>query len=190
MIVLPIGTGLFLLSNEIVDLLLGPKWAGLSVVIGFLGITEAIANFCGINPIVYQSIGRPDLQPKLSIGLISLFMLVYWFVTPLGIMPLLWAKLALALITTPINMIIMIRTLKLSPFYIIQQGKYVFIASFILAIFILLLKIVLKYLNLNYDFIVLLSSIFLGTSLYFFLLWKLDNLFIKKIFFAIKSSFQ
>ena len=188
MIVLPIGIGLFLLSNEIVDLLLGPKWAGLSVVIGFLGLTEAIANFCGINPIVYQSIGRPDLQPKLSIGLIVLFMLVYWFVTPLGIMPLLWAKLALALVTTPINMIIMIRLLKLSPFYIIQQGKYVIIASFILAIFILLLKIVLKNLNLNNEFIVIITSILLGTSLYFFILWQLDRLFIKKIILSIKPS--
>ena len=156
--------------------------------IGFLGLTEAIANFCGINPIVYQSIGRPDLQPKLSIGLIILFMLVYWFVTPLGIMPLLWAKLALALVTTPINMIIMIRLLKLSPFYIIQQGKYVIIASFILAIFILLVKIVLNNLNLNNEFIVIITSILLGTSLYFFILWQLDRLFIKKIIFSIKPS--
>jgi len=187
MIILPIGIGIFLLSNEIVGLFLGPKWSDLSAVIGYLALAEAIGTFCGINPIIYQSIGRPDLQPKLSMILIAPYLLVYWYVIPFGMMPLLLAKLTLAIVTTPINMIIMVRVLKLSPFYIFHQAKYIFLSCIILAIYILAQKLLLTYLNLNYDIIVLLSSIVFGIFIYFILLWNLDRIFIKQFITSIKK---
>jgi O-antigen/teichoic acid export membrane protein len=188
LIVLPIGVGLFMLSNEIVNVFFGQKWAGISVVIGLLGITEAIANFCSINPIVFQSIGRPDLQPKLSTFLIFLFIIVYWFVAPYGIIAMLVAKLILAIITTPINMYVMVRVLKLPPFYIIHQGKYIFISCILMSIFIIVLKFILKNVNLNSDLVILILSILFSAIFYFFLLFKLENEFMKKLIFSIKSS--
>lgn len=189
-IALPAGVGLFLVSNALVAVVYGEKWKGMGVVLGVMGLSEAIANCVSINTTIYQAIGRPDLQPKLSIFLLPFFIIAYLYAAPLGMGPLLWAKLGLTLLTAPINALLVARVLKISPFYIFHQGKYIIISTLILATSVLATQGVINVqVGSNYNIIVLSGSIFAGVISYVVSIWFLDRPFCLQIQSLIKSTF-
>jgi O-antigen/teichoic acid export membrane protein len=187
-LVVPVGVGLFLVSNELVLLLLGEKWTGLGAVIGILALSEGLSNCVVINTIIYQAIGKSDIQPKISIFLLPLFIFTYLIAAPLGMMPLLWSKLGLSLFTTPINMIPVVRVFKISPFYIFQQGKYIFVATVFLTVSVLAFQWACNfYIYPSNPFVILFGSIFVGAASYFGLLWVLDRPFLLNVQSLAKS---
>jgi PST family polysaccharide transporter len=184
----PIGVGLFLVSNPLVLLVFGEKWNGLGKVIGILALSEGLSNCVVINTIIYQAIGKSDIQPKISVFLLPLFILTYLIVAPLGMIPLLWSKFGLSLLTTPINMIPIIRVLKISPFYIWHQGKYVFISTLCLAVAVLTFQWLCNS-NIHWSnpLLLLAGSIFIGVISYLGSLWFLDRPFLLNIQSLAKS---
>lgn len=188
-IVIPIGVGLYLVSDDFVPLIFGEKWRGMGIVIGILGLSEGLGWCVGINPTIYQAIGKPDLQPKLSLFLLPLFIVTYVLVIPLGMLPLLWAKLGLTLFTLPINMIPLVRVLKISPFYVLQQGKYIFVSTIVFTVLIIAFKrISIDYLNLSNHFILLSGSIIIGIVSYLGILWFFDRSFLLQIKSIVKIA--
>lgn len=187
-VVLPFGVGLFLVSQDFVPMIFGERWNGLAEVIGILGLSEGLGNCVGINPIIFQSIGRSDLQPKLSLFLLPFYIVTYLIVAPMGMIPLLWAKLVLSLLTIPINIIPIVRVLNISPFYILHQGKYIFISTIFLTVTILALQWILDYYYLHNHFLLLSGSISVGSVVYIGTLWFLDKPFILQIKSLAKSS--
>ncbi len=188
--VLPIGMGLFLLGKDLTALIFGFKWEGLGEVIGILGLSEGIAQCFGINPIIYQSIGKPDLQPKLSFFLLPFFIVTYLIVAPLGMEPLLWAKLGLTIVISPINMAPIARALNISPFYILHQGKYIFISTLCLVISVLTCQWIFNYNNSTDHLMMLPALICVGLVAYVVTLWLLDKPFLLQIRSLAKSSLQ
>jgi len=189
-LVLPIGIGLLLTSKDFVPLIFGEKWEGMSSVIGILGLSEGLALFVGINPTIFESIGKSDLQPKLSFFLLPLFVITYLLIAPLGIKPLLMAKLGLTLLSLPLNMALAVKVLKISPFYIFKQGKFIFISTISFTVSVLGLQMILGFYSWSSHLIVLLASISVGIFVYLGTLWLLDRQFITNLLKVIKSIFQ
>ena len=188
--VIPMAVGLFLVSKDFVPIVFGDKWKGLEIVIGILGLSEGLASCVGINPIIYQALGKPDIQTKLSLFLFPVFIVTYLIVAPLGILPLVLAKLGLTILTLPINMIPIVKVLKISPFYILHQIKYIFISTIILIVSILTLQWILMYYNISNHLIALSGSILVGIISYITALWILDRLFLLNIHALFKSVLQ
>jgi O-antigen/teichoic acid export membrane protein len=189
-LVVPIGVGLFLVSNDLILFLVGEKWDGLGAVIGVLALSEGLSNCVVINTIIYQAIGKSDIQPKISVFLLPLFIFTYLTVAPLGMMPLLWSKLGLSLFTVPINMIPVVRVLKISPLYIFHQGKYIFVSTIFLTASVLVFQWVCSScVYPSNSFLILLGSILIGVVSYFGSLWVLDRPFLLNIQSLAKSVF-
>ncbi len=189
-LVLPAGVGLFLVGREFAIAIFGVQWADLGIVVGILGLSEGLGHICGINPHVYQAIGKPHIQPKISVLLIPIFAAVYWIVAPYGMEPLLWAKLALTVIFTPVNVIIAVKTLKLSPLYLFHQGKYIFASLIVLAICVMSIKWLLYYNRVFDPSTVLWVLVITGILSYAGSLWIFDRSFILKVRSLISSALQ
>ena len=144
----------------------------------------------GINPTIYQALGKPDIQTKLSLFLFPVFIVTYLLVAPFGIMPLILAKFVLTILTLPINMIPIIRVLKLPSFYIVHQTKHIFIATIFLTASILVLQWFLRYFYIYNHLITLSGSILFGIVSYMTALWFLDRPFLLNLYALTKSVLQ
>lgn len=70
--VLPIGVGLYIVQNPLSDLIFGEKWTGIASVIGYLALMHGVAWIIGLNNSAYAAVGRPDIESKILI--INLFL--------------------------------------------------------------------------------------------------------------------
>ena len=180
-LVLPAAVGLFLVGRDFAVTIFGWHWEDLGTVVGILALSEGLGHICGMNPLVYQAIGKPDIQPKISIFLMPVFAAMFWFVTPYGMVPLLWTKLILTILITPINVYILVRTLKVSPFYLYHQGKYIFIALVFMAIAVIGVNWTMYYFTIYDPSTLLTIQVLVGMISYLGTLWFLDREFILKI---------
>jgi O-antigen/teichoic acid export membrane protein len=84
---------LALFYQEIVTVLLGPKWSEAAMFVLFLGACQALAWTVSLNGIAYRAIGRPDAEFKVM----SISMLIraslYAMALPFGLLPLMIGRL-------------------------------------------------------------------------------------------------
>jgi PST family polysaccharide transporter len=60
---IPAGVGLALLSNQVVQLFFGQKWAGLAAILAVLAFWSSLGYVCAWGDDAYKAIGRPDTVP-------------------------------------------------------------------------------------------------------------------------------
>jgi O-antigen/teichoic acid export membrane protein len=169
LVLFPVGFGIFFLSDLIEIVIFGEKWIGIGKVLGVLCMSESIGSLTGINPIIYQSIGKPELQPKISVFLAPIFIVVYIQIAPLGIQYLVWAKLILSVVTLPVNSYLLSSTLGTNKFYFFHQGKWIFLSTSIMSFLIYFFQgFFFGYFN---DIFLLITTICLGIIIYFFSIW-------------------
>lgn len=69
--VLPIGVGLYIVQNPLSDLIFGEKW------IGILAIQQSLSWIVGLNSEAYKALGRPDIETKILLFSMPVFLIVY-----------------------------------------------------------------------------------------------------------------
>ena len=75
--VLPIGVGLYIMQNPLGDLIFGEKWIGIASVIGILAIQQSLSWIIGLNNEAYKALGRPDIETKILLFSMPVFLIVY-----------------------------------------------------------------------------------------------------------------
>jgi PST family polysaccharide transporter len=178
-IAMPIGVGLFLVGPEAASFLFGQKWAGLGFVISVLGLMHGSAWLVGVNAELYRAMGKPDMNTKLMYFQLLYYLPVYYFASQYGLEIFTVARLAVAVIATPIHVYLCVKILDVSPFYLWKEGKPMLLACLVMASGVAILKwIVLPSIQLPYVHLSLAILIFLGGGIYLFSLWYLDRFFI------------
>lgn len=85
----PLGIALLCLGPDAADIIFGAKWAGIGVVISFVGLRYGISWMVGLNSEAYRASGRPHVN-ALTLALLAVVSLpVYWGLAPLGLSALL-----------------------------------------------------------------------------------------------------
>lgn len=134
-IALPLTVGIFFLSHYIETVVFGGKWEGIGRVIAFMAIVQGWSWFAtGINYEAYRSLGRPDIYPKVLIFALLYYLPIYFYAAPKGIEVFLWARLFLVFVGFPLHIWILVRLLKVSPFFLWVQSKVAWLAVFAMAI--------------------------------------------------------
>jgi O-antigen/teichoic acid export membrane protein len=75
--VLPIGVGIFIIKAPLVNLLFGEKWQGLDFVVGILAVQQSLSWIVGLNSFAYSAVGRPDVETKILVLSVPVFLVVY-----------------------------------------------------------------------------------------------------------------
>jgi O-antigen/teichoic acid export membrane protein len=109
MITLPVAVGGFLVRQSLAGALFDARWLGIESALGIITLTEGLAWTVGGNAEAFRAIGRPDLNTKLLLLYVSLFVGLCVLVIPLGLESFLWAKLGLCLSALPLHMVLVAR---------------------------------------------------------------------------------
>ncbi len=120
---LPMGTGLLFLGPEVAEVLFGAGWEGLSLVLSVIGLGYASSWLVGINPEMYRALGRPDVNTKLSVGLLLYYVPAYLIAAQSSLETFLYVRCGVAVLSIPIHVIVYRRILGGSPYYLWTDGK-------------------------------------------------------------------
>ena len=134
---LPIGTGIMCVASPLVAVVLGDKWQGVDVVISIMGLQSALGWLVGANPEFYRAIGRPDVQTKIGLFSIPLYLIVYFIAAPLGLKAFVFARLGLTLIVLPVHVWMAVKVLDLSYLYLWETGKPMILSTTFMVVTIL-----------------------------------------------------
>jgi O-antigen/teichoic acid export membrane protein len=133
-IALPVGVGLLLVAPQFVTVFFGEKWQGLGMVLRLIGFMFGMAWVVGINPEVYRSIGRPDVNTKLALICLAYYLPAYIIAAQFNLVVFSYVRLGVALVSLPIHSYMAMRLLGLSPFYLWQRGKAIILAAIGMAV--------------------------------------------------------
>jgi len=176
---LPMSVGLLLVGPEIAALLFGPKWQGLGFVLGVLGFMNGMGWLVGINAELYRAMGRPDINTKLMFLTLLYYLPAYYIAAQSNLETFTITRMVVALIATPIHIYLCTRMLRVSPFYLWQEGKHMMLSVMAMAIGISMLKWgILPLIEITHVFLSLGTLICAGCIIYLGCLWLLDRSFI------------
>lgn len=133
---IPMGFGLILTVSPIYSIFFKNNWEGIQTVIFLLGAMQTIAWLVGINPTLYRTIGRPDINFK--IGVVSLFFYLpaYIFFAQFGLFIFCIGRLLVAIITNCIHLFVIHKILKLTPTYFFNCIKIPLMAAIPMSILV------------------------------------------------------
>lgn len=77
--VLPTGVFLYVMQDTLSNLIFGAKWNGIAYVIGVLAVQQSISWTIGLNTEAYKAVGRPDIETKILIYSLPIYLIVYIF---------------------------------------------------------------------------------------------------------------
>ena len=187
---LPIGMGLLLVGPELAQLLFGSKWQGLGFVLGVLGFMYSIAWLVGINSELYRAVGRPDMNTKLMYFNLLYYLPAFYISALFGLEAFTLTRLMIGLVSLPIHVYLCVRVLGVSPFYLWDDGKPMFLSAIIMACGVATLKwgllpfFPIPLLSTSLSLGVLILS---GGLIYFACLWLLDRSFVIQTYFHVKK---
>lgn len=131
----PAGTGIVVLAEPIVRVLLGERWLGTVVLIQWLGIF-GIMRACTSNVgSVYLAVGRPWIIAGLALVTIAVMApLLFWLVPIYGALGAAWALLTASAVGVPLNLWLLRKLLDLRLGAVIQVIWRPIVASSIMAV--------------------------------------------------------
>jgi PST family polysaccharide transporter len=184
LIAIPVGIGLCMISPQL-ELVLGDRWKGVGMVIGMISIMHGFTWLVGINSEIYRAMGRPDLIFKLSLLFIAYYIPTYFLFARFGLYAFTGARMVLGLISIPIHIFLGVKILKLSPWYLWQDGKTIFISTAVMAGAIYLCGRTLTYHNIIFQ---LSALILVGIITYGGTMWLIDKSFLIETLALIKKA--
>lgn len=186
---LPMGIGIWLTGPELATVLFGSKWQGLGLVLSILALTYGLAWSVGINTELYRAMGRPDINTKLMLVTVLLYMPAYYIAAQFSLEIFLYVRLSLVFVGIAIQVYLCRRTLNVSPFYLWHNGKKFVLSAMAMALVIAALKWgILPMIHVPHVSISL--AIFIGTGnlIYLGCLWFLDRAFMLGTINLIKKA--
>lgn len=103
-IALPIGIGIYGLSEPISAALLGEKWHGAGLVIGIMALVHGFAWVVGMNGEIYRAMNKPHFETIMAGSTMFVYIAVYIYAIKFGLEVFLWTRLALSLFGLTIHL--------------------------------------------------------------------------------------
>lgn len=100
---LPVGLGLFIVREPVAQMVFGEKWQGVSIVIGIMGLINGLSSITYSNPEAYRAIGRPDLDTKLLLFSLFLYISGYFIAVRFGLEVFLWVRFSVLILLFPVE---------------------------------------------------------------------------------------
>lgn len=178
--VLPIGVGLYIFQSPVSDLIFGKKWYGIASVIGYLALMHSVSWIIGLNNSAYAAVGRPDIETKILIFNLFLYLMAYILSAQVSFEFFLFIRFVLAAVSIFIHIYASKKILNIGVSETFLNIKY--ILSILLFIFI---AYVLFFNEVIFSIFGMFLSLLVLMVLYILFIYYMD----KNLFFVMKNSF-
>jgi PST family polysaccharide transporter len=184
---LPVGVGMLLVASSFVDIFLGPKWQGLGLVLGLIALMFGVAWLVGMNAEVYRSIGRPDINTKLLLGFLLLYVPAYLVAAQFNLEVFSYMRFAVALVTLPIHIFLAVHVLGLPPMYFWKEYRSIMLSVSSMAVCVIATQRLLVSVQIP-PILKLGMDISIGGIFYILVLFLLDKEFVIQAFHLFRDS--
>lgn len=127
---LPLAALIAVNADFICDFIFGPKWQGISLVVGVMVLCHSISWVVGANGEFYRAIGKPHTETYIMGLMIVAFLPVYYFSIQHGLKIFIMARLGLVLIGFLVHVAVFVSVLKIRAhpiiLYLIKVGVFSF----------------------------------------------------------------
>jgi O-antigen/teichoic acid export membrane protein len=112
----PAMAGMFMVSEELVQVVLGAKWAPMTITLQLLILWGLVGSIGGTRRPVFEAVGRPDISTKLVLGTtVTLVAIIYPFTRWWGIEGTALAVLVSSLLFYPVGLVVVLNILNCPP---------------------------------------------------------------------------
>ena len=174
--VLPIGVGLYIMQNPLGDLIFGEKWIGIASVIGILAIQQSLSWIIGLNNEAYKALGRPDIETKILLFSMPVFLIVYIYAAGINFETFILFRLLLIGYGFLVHLYYSKVLLETSFFEYFFNIKFILIFTAVIFIFFMIFP--KYYFITEYAYIAILPILL---ALYLLFIYYLDRDFINKL---------
>lgn len=184
-IVLPLFIGGFLVSEELVHILLGPKWLSIIFIFKFLCLIQVITSLNAVNSFVHVAKGRP-LWSLIYHAACAVFMPIsFYFAVQYGINYMLIPWFTTYLLLCLIWIFVTIHAIDISKIDYLRSLAKPFFGTMLMVLSVVLIERLLMkvYINAEPYLVFLISKMLIGGLSYLGYLWFFD----RKIFSDIKK---
>lgn len=184
---LPVAFGLYLVSEPLSVLLFGTQWPGVGQVIGVMALMRGISWVVAANTEAYRALGRPDLETKIMLLMLMLYLPTYLLTVSFGLHVFLWIRFALAFLALPVHLYVAKKYLDIKLIDLITRLRWILPLSGLVT---LICYIIMFSFEASFNgagqmiFIVILFVMIYGLLLYCF-----ERNFIKNLSFSFKSAY-
>ena len=185
---LPIAVGLALTASPFTAVILGPKWQGIEKIIFLLSFAYGVSWMVGINNGLYRAMGKPEVNSKIMVLSLLIYLPVYVFAAAKGIIVFCAAKILLEIIHAVIQSFWVHNLLKINLFYLLDRAKIAFLSVVIMGGIVYYAIGLIGPFQGYFGLLKLLILILLGVISYGFGLYLLDRIFLKQFLRLIKKS--
>lgn len=192
-LLLPLGTGIFVFSGLITKIMLGSQWTEAAPMIGLWGIVDVFviifARFCGN---VYPAIGKPKISALVQMIYLLVLVPIVYFSAQKGFTELYWARSMVKFFMVLIHFVFIYILIRQSPWAMIKNVFPEMFSCFVMAIVGRLLLRISD--NVIWSFVWILICIIIYFSvLYFFpkdrkILWSMVSHFKKHFLIKHKAK--
>ena len=188
-VVFPIGAGFVVTAQSISVVVFGQKWVGIDTVISMLGLLHAITWILGINTEAYRAIGRPDINSKLLLILITSNLPIYIFAAPQGIFVYCIVSLLVnGLCTLSIYLFLTYRIFKISPSLLWSCVRNPLFASMVMGFIVACMIRYAFSWHFGNGWPQLICTVLIGMMIYTGVIWSLDRTFTTHAFGILKRA--
>ena len=120
MVMAPMALGLWALAEPVVELMLGPDWETVSVLLGYLTVRAAFHSVGDINGLMISAKGWGRFQFYSSLASMSLFIGVLLITVDHGLVAIVAGRLALAFVMTLVNCHFVLRMINQNPWELLE----------------------------------------------------------------------
>lgn len=128
MISLPVGCGAWVLQDLIAGAIFPDTWAGISPIIGWLGLANGCAWIVVAYSEVFRSIGRPDINTKIMVTALFFFLPSYLISVRFGFTYFIIVRFLLTFVGIQIHLYYIRKYLKVGLKIILWQSRWSFAA--------------------------------------------------------------
>lgn len=174
-LVIPLAVGVFLLADQISEVILQGRWPGIASVIRILVISPGLTYIMSINPELYRAIDRADIMPRVLLAAIAYSLPAYLVGAHFGLLGFALARLSVGIVFLPIHLRILSKTLGIPASYLLDAVKIPVLAAAVMAAAVLLVLAAIPDLRPSLAWLTSLAAASIGAIIYITALWILDR---------------
>jgi O-antigen/teichoic acid export membrane protein len=110
-----LGAGLFLVRQPLAEVVFGSRWAGVGEVIGWFGLSQGLSWLVSANMESYRAMGRPDIETKVMLIGVVIYIPVYAITAAIGLREFLYVRFLLSVVWIALHWSFCRALLQISP---------------------------------------------------------------------------
>jgi O-antigen/teichoic acid export membrane protein len=109
----PVSIVVFAVADQVAEVVFGPQWQGIAIVIGVMTLTQGLAWTVGFHGEIYRAMGKPSYETIVMATTLAVYLIAYLYSVRHGLETFVWTRMGLTMGGVVVHMIVIRKLLQL-----------------------------------------------------------------------------